>query len=94
MHEKAIRLPAGLKPRGQAKTRLYSEPSYSAKEFEVIKVGHFPLDQDDHWLAYFKDGWFYLHRSLSGFCEYQLKLEPDHQNRYQIVEAWVGVPPE
>jgi hypothetical protein len=49
--------------------------SYSAAEFERLKVGHIPEEMEDKWFTFFEQPWLYLHRSWTGYCVYQVRFE-------------------
>jgi len=72
-----------------ARTALHLERSFSFKEYERISLGCIPRDMDDRWFIYLEGEWLYLHRSWTGFCIYQVRLEAVG-NSYRISESWVN----
>jgi hypothetical protein len=38
-------------------------------------LGCIPRDMDDRWFIYLEGEWVHLHRSWTGFCIYQVRLE-------------------
>ena len=48
---------------------------------------------DDKWFFYLEKDWLYIHRSWTGFCIFQVRLER-FEDGYQIAEAWVNDDPE
>jgi hypothetical protein len=72
-----------------AKAALHLERVFSCEEYERISLGCIPRDMDDRWLIYLEGEWLHLHRSWTGFCVYQVRLQAVG-NSYRITEAWVN----
>jgi hypothetical protein len=87
--EKATRSSWKVKSMPLARTALHLERSFSFKEYERISLGCIPRDMDDRWFIYLEGEWLYLHRSWTGFCIYQVRLEAVG-NSYRIAESWVN----
>ena len=73
----------------KAKVRLEVDRTFSQEEYECLQLGRIPQDMDDKWFIYFEDGWLFLHRSWTGYCIYQVHLEPSDEG-WKIVEVWVN----
>lgn len=41
----------------------------------------FPLEMEDKWFRYFADGVFYIFRSWTGFCIYEIPVSPEGKIR-------------
>lgn len=57
-------------------------------EFDRVKRGHIPEEMEDKWFVYHEDGWVYFHRSWTGFCIYQLRIEQEGDDAV-VRAAWV-----
>ena len=86
---KVAKKPRHARPMSEARTRLFLDRTFSREEYERISLGHIALDMDDRWDSYLENEWLYFHRSWTGFCIYQLRLEAAG-NAYRIAEAWVN----
>ncbi|MDY7080266.1 MAG: hypothetical protein SXV54_25570 [Chloroflexota bacterium] len=76
-----------------SKTRLELDRTFSAEEYQRISMGLTPEQMEDKWFIYLKDNWLHLHRSWTGVCIYQLRLEPIG-NDHRIAEAWGNRDPD
>ena len=45
-----------------------------------------PESFDERWFAFYEDGWLYLHRSWTGCCVFQLRIEQEADG-YVVREA-------
>ncbi len=63
--------------------------TYSAAEFEQIKVGLTPAAMEDKWFIFFEEPWLYFHRSWTGSCVYGVRLEPSFEG-VKVAESWVS----
>lgn len=75
------------------KTRLQLDLTFSTEEYQRISLGLVPEQMEDKWFIYLEGEWLYFHRSWTGHCIYQLRLEPDG-NGYKVAEAWVNRNPD
>jgi hypothetical protein len=77
-------------PLPSEKTRLDARSKYNGAEFEIIKKGHVPVD-DDKWFIYFdeKRRQLFFHRTWTGFCVYRVTLRP-FSGGWEIAETWVN----
>jgi len=73
----------------EAKAALHLKRVFSCEEYERISWGCIPRDMDDRWFIYLEGEWLHLHRSWTGFCIYQVRLEAVGSS-YRIAEAWVN----
>lgn len=47
----------------------------SDAEYRALTTGYIPKDMDDRWFLFVEDDWVNLHRSWTGNCIFQIKLE-------------------
>lgn len=71
------------------KVRVPFEKTFSEQEYGCLARGFTPENQDDKWFIFSKEDWVYFHRSWTGICIYQLRLESSGQG-YRVAEAWVN----
>ena len=62
---------------------------FTQEEYDRLAIGLIPLDMEDKSFIFLEDGWLYFHRSWTGICIYQLRLEKSGFN-HQVAEAWVN----
>jgi hypothetical protein len=60
--------------------------SYSLEEYERLSRGLVPRVMEDKWFIFEDGGTLSFHRSWTGVCVYQVRLEPAGE-RYQVVDA-------
>jgi len=87
--ERAIRNSWEVKSMPGKRAALHLERVFSSEECQLISFGYIPQAMEDHWFIYLEDGWLYLHRSWTGFCIYQVRLEAIGES-HKIAEAWVN----
>ncbi|HXV81623.1 MAG TPA: hypothetical protein VEG60_17220 [Candidatus Binatia bacterium] len=78
-----------LMPMSESRKRLPVEREFSREEYEQISLGVIPQGMDDRWFVFLEEDWLYFHRSWTGICIYQFRLEK-RRDRYVIAEAWVN----
>ena len=76
----------------EARVRLEVARTFSQAEYECLQQGVIPQDMDDRWFVYFEDGWLFLHRSWTGHCIFQVRLE-SAEGGWKTVEAWANNDP-
>lgn len=76
-------------PMPKRRERIAFQRTFTPEEFARIRRGCVPLEMEDKWFVFFEDNWLYFHRSWTGHCIFQLKLEEDTDGGH-VVEAWVG----
>ncbi len=76
-------------PMPVSKSRLSFNREFTQEEFDRIALGLIPLGMDEKWLIFLEDAWLYFHRSWTGACIYQLRLE-NNRSSYLVAEAWVN----
>jgi hypothetical protein len=81
-------------PLPAAREAIALDRTYQATEFERLKEGHVPQEEEDKWLAFFEEPWLYLHDSWTGFCVYQVRFEPAEGGGAKVSEALVSRDPE
>lgn len=70
--------------------------TFSEDEYQHLQIGLIPQEMEDKWFIYFEDGWLFFHRSWTGYCIYQVRVEPCDPHelplafQYRIAEAWVS----
>ena len=57
------------------------EMDLTAEELERLRQGHVPQEMEDKWFRYFADGVFYIFRSWTGFCIYEIPVSPEGKIR-------------
>lgn len=57
------------------------EMDLTAGELALLRQGHIPREMEDKWFRFFEDGVFYICRSWTGFCIYQIPVSPDGKIR-------------
>ena len=80
-----------LTPMPAQRARFELERVFTADERKLLELGLLPQSMDDHWFAFFEDGWFRCHRSWSGVCRYMLKIEDHADGTAHVSEAWVNM---
>lgn len=62
---------------------------FSTLDWEKMKLGYIPKNDDDKWFIFFEDGWLYFHRSWTGSCIYGVRLG-NSPNGVRITSAWAS----
>ena len=75
-----------IKSLPQQRATISIERVFTEKEYELIRRGVIPESMDDKWFIFLEDDVLYFHRSWTGFCIYQVRLEKDGA-QYRVVEA-------
>lgn len=90
MKEKATRKSHCVKPFSRRRVLIPFERSFSAEEFERVKLGIVP-EWEDHWFIFFESRHqnIYFVRSWTGFCAYVLRVERIN-NIARITKAWAS----
>ena len=78
-----------VRPMPELRKRLPVDGEFSQEEYEQISLGVIPHDMDDRWFVFLEEDWLYLHRSWTGICIYQCRLEK-RGDRYVLAETWVN----
>jgi len=71
------------------RSRLAWQRTFTQQEFDRISLGLIPAAMEDKWFIYLEDRVLYFHRSWTGFCIYQLHLEPAG-DCWAVTEVWVN----
>jgi hypothetical protein len=87
--QKASRQDWKTQPIPDIKAKLKIERIFTKAEYECLSWGLIPINMEEKWFIYFEDEWLYCHRSWTGFCIYQLRLEKNDDG-YKVSEAWVN----
>src|SRR5437588_10029082 len=62
-------------PMPETKARMQVSQTFTDEEYQRMQMGTIPQEMEDKWFIYFEDGWFFFHRSWTGICIYQVRLE-------------------
>lgn len=76
-------------PLPDQRTPLGYERYFNDLQGERMQQGYVPRDMDDKWFIYFEAGWLNFHRSWTGHCIYQLKLDGSPAG-VRVIESWVN----
>jgi hypothetical protein len=79
-----------LLPIGERKERLPIKRTFTTAEYDSIAFGLIPLDMDDKWFIFLENDWLYFHRSWTGKCVYQLRLERTG-DLFTTAETWINL---
>ena len=82
-----------LKPMPEQRARLDGAMEFSPDEYARLTLGHMSRDMDDKWDALLEDDWLYWHRSWTGNCVYQTRIER-RDDRFVTAETWVNRDPQ
>lgn len=83
-------------PMSEPKKQIPVDRMFSEEEYQRLQIGLIPQGMDDKWFIYFEEGWLFFHRSWTGRCIYQVRVElcdPQGQpstSHYRIAEVWVS----
>jgi ADP-ribosyl-[dinitrogen reductase] hydrolase len=81
-----------MRPMPPATALLPFKAEYSAEECDTIAHGHLSKSMDDKWDIVAHDGRIRFHRSWTGICVYDMRLE-EVGGRYRVAEARVNRDP-
>ena len=56
---------------------LALDGTIASADFERIRAGYVPSGPQDKWFIYYDAPWLAFHRSQTGTCVFQLRVEPD-----------------
>lgn len=76
-----------------APTPLPLERSFTAQQWEQVKLGSIPAGMDEHWFIFEEDGWAYFIRSWTAYLLYKLRFRSEAGGA-SIVAAHLFLPPE
>lgn len=82
-----------IEPMPAQRDRIELQRRYSREEYERLVHGHIPGSQDDKWFVYVEDDVVHLHRSWTGYCIFEVELEPAGDT-YEVKAAWANRDPE
>ncbi len=80
-------------PLSETRATLDFKRTFSQGETACLRQGFVPRDMDDRWFIFLEDDWLYFHRSWTGFCVFQVRLEPAGDG-YTVAETWACRDPE
>ena len=73
----------------ERRERIAFDRTFTPEEFAKISRGCVPKEMEDKWFVFLEDNWLYFHRSWTGDCIFQLKLEEGAKG-WHSVEAWAS----
>lgn len=73
--------------------RLPFTQTFTPAEYERLSHGLIPMEMEDKWFIFLEDDWLYFHRSWTGICVYQIRLQRD-DNKYIVAEALANRGPD
>lgn len=79
-------------PLPETKVQMHLSHTYTDEEYQRMQMGVIPHEMEDRWFIYFDDGWLFFHRSWTGSCIYQVRLEAGASG-WSIAEAWANGDP-
>jgi hypothetical protein len=91
MTKMATRKSHSVYPFSRKRALIPFERSFTAEEFERVKLGVIPQEMEDHWFIFFESRHqnIYFVRSWTGFCAYVVRIE-EKNNIARITEAWAS----
>lgn len=81
-------------PMSEQRVKFDFQNEFGPMEMEIIKVGRIPDEMDERWFVFFESNWIYFHRSWTGYCVFQVKLEPTGNEKWRVTEAWSTTDPK
>src|SRR5262245_8137459 len=75
-------------PLSKSRERLRVDRTFPAHEFDALQSGSVPRDMDDKWFVFMEGDWLYIHRSWTGHCIFQVRLEGGRGD-WTVAEVWV-----
>ena len=72
---------------------LSIDRTFSPDEYQRLKFGLIPEIMEDKWFIFWEDDWLFFHRSWTGYCMYQLRLELS-DGLFQVGEVYANRDPE
>ena len=76
-------------PMPELKAQLPIHRDFTPEEYEYLSYGDIPQQMEDKWFSYLQDDWLYFHRSWTGLCIFQVRLEKIGAS-YRIGENWMN----
>jgi hypothetical protein len=76
-------------PMPELRKRVPFERQFTQEEFALMSLGVIPVEMEDKWFIFLEDSQLFFHRSWTGHCIYQLRLEK-RAHGYLAAEAWVN----
>lgn len=86
---KATRADWETKPMTESRETLPLRLSFNEEEFQSLQQGLIPIQMEDKWFIFYEEEWLYFHRSWTGFCAFQVRVEKVDA-KYITAEAWVA----
>ncbi len=74
--EKATRDSWRIRPMPSRHEDFHLGLRISAEEKAILEHGHIPEAMEDHWFMYCEDDVLHYHRSWTGYCIFEAKIEP------------------
>jgi hypothetical protein len=92
MKKKATRKSHSIYPFSRRRALIPFERSFTAEEFERVKLGVLPQEMEDHWFIFLEGRrrqYIYFVRSWTGFCAYKACVEQIN-NIARITKVWAS----
>jgi len=93
MREKACRDSWKAQTMPSSTARLPFTRIFTQAEYERLSEGLVPMVMEDKWFIFMEGDWLYFHRSWTGVCIYQIRLQRN-ENEYIAAEALVNREPD
>jgi hypothetical protein len=81
-----------IHPFSRRRVLIPFDRTFTAEEFERVKLGVVPREMEDHWSIFLEQGWLYFVRSWTGYCIYKVRVEQKNDTA-RITEAWANRDP-
>ena len=79
-----------LSPIGEHRERLPFTRVFTDAEYDLLTFGLIPNGMDDKWFIFLENDWMYFHRSWTGRCVFQLRLERVG-DCFHAQETWIDL---
>ena len=83
-----------LRPMSALREKLPFARTFTREEYGVIARGLVPGGMDDRWFIFLENDQLYFHRSWTGTCIYQIKLDRTVGDSIVVTEALVNRDPD
>ena len=93
MEQKIAMRQPGLLPMPELKVQLPLDKTFSPEDYQRLQRGFIPKQMESKWYIFLEGDWLYFHRSWTGYCIFQVRLEQKGKS-YQVVETWLNRDPE
>jgi len=74
-------------PMSDRRIQLPVEAIFSTSDLRKLKRGVIPVQMEDKWFIFFEDDCLFFHRSWTGYCVYQARIEKEDRH-FKLTEVW------